>query len=149
MVVTTLGFAPCLWVRWFEFTILVRMYRSITLIQVLPSVGTPGALTLVTTVNEANPWQHDWHRDDVENLTIRWNSGNISSFPNSRVDINLWGYYEDVIDRDLVKVMSENLLKDENFPYMRFLGWINCQGYSKHGRLFIQPSIAPKVIDDT
>lgn len=70
-----------------------------------PALGTPGQITLVNSISDStNIWQPDWHKYDVENLTLRWHPTNISTLPNSLIDINLYGYWEDVLDREFAKV---------------------------------------------
>jgi len=101
------------WYRAIYMSLVLRFMFCLKLIEIsfhiicsaaLPSMGTPGMMDLVTTVHDTDAWQHDWNRNDVHNLTIKWSSANISTLPNARIDINVWGYYEDVLDRDLVKV---------------------------------------------
>lgn len=70
-----------------------------------PALGTPGQIVLMNSIGDStNVWTPDWHKYDVDNLTIRWQASNISSLPNTLVDICLYGYWEDVIDRDFAKV---------------------------------------------
>ncbi|VDP43093.1 unnamed protein product, partial [Soboliphyme baturini] len=48
----------------------------------------------------------DWYQAVPTNLTITWAAANISTNPNSKVDIVLWGYWEDYIDRDFIPVST-------------------------------------------
>lgn len=42
-----------------------------------------------------NP-QNRWFMPNPDQLTLEWQALNLTSSGNARVDINIWGYYEDV-----------------------------------------------------
>ncbi|KAH7731534.1 Protein K03H1.5 [Aphelenchoides avenae] len=47
-----------------------------------------------------------WDKPDAESLTLRWQFLNLTWNPGARVDINLWGYWEDADRSHFVKIDS-------------------------------------------
>ncbi|CAJ0946455.1 unnamed protein product, partial [Mesorhabditis belari] len=50
----------------------------------------------VNLINDVRQPHNNWHAWEAENLTVHWEWENITSNPNTQVDIALYGYWEDV-----------------------------------------------------
>lgn len=58
----------------------------------------------VNIINDPLDPQNNWRSYNPTNLSLTWPSANISADPSAKVDINLYGYWEDVSGHSFVKV---------------------------------------------
>ena len=54
----------------------------------------------------SNNFINDWMNINAENLTMKWGRNNISSSANAKVDITLWGYWEDLEGHEFVEIAA-------------------------------------------
>ncbi|XP_003382244.1 putative sushi domain protein, partial [Trichinella spiralis] len=98
-----------------------RSYSWYSSLYIHPPALTRTEVRLLSHTDKIDPSTHRnyWHLSDIENLTITWTAANISSKAGSRVDIVLWGYREDVIDREFLEVgaIARNIENTGKFSF--------------------------------
>uniref|UniRef100_A0A5S6QR44 AMOP domain-containing protein n=1 Tax=Trichuris muris TaxID=70415 RepID=A0A5S6QR44_TRIMR len=83
-----------------------RSYNWYSTLYIFPPALSRTMVHLLSHTDRIDPsaHRHQWHQADGENLTILWSAANISSKADARIDIVLWGYREDMIEREYIEV---------------------------------------------
>ncbi|CDW54207.1 VWD and NIDO and AMOP domain containing protein [Trichuris trichiura] len=83
-----------------------RSYNWYSTLYIFPPALSRTMVRLLSYADRTDPSapRHQWYQTEADNLTILWSAANISSKADAKIDLVLWGYREDMIEREYVEV---------------------------------------------
>ncbi len=74
-------------------------------------------------INDPHNETNNWRNWQAESLTVKWSSVNITTNPNARINLELWGYWEDLEQHTLKRVCLASAHYSTRSPSGDTAGW--------------------------